>query len=64
MKTQIQFVGGEHVEFDDDATIKLAEHGVEVVERDGDETVRVLFPWSRIEKVTQRGIEITAIYTY
>jgi hypothetical protein len=64
VQTQITFVGGETVEFDDEAVVKMIDHGVEVTERQGDETVRVTFPWSRIEHVTQRGADIAAIYTY
>jgi hypothetical protein len=64
MRTTIEFVGGSSTEFDDVADIKMTPLGVEVREQDGDETVRVLFPWARIEKVTQRGAEVTAIYTY
>jgi len=37
---------------------------VEVVSRDGDQGVRVLFPWAQIEKVTQRGANVSAVYTY
>lgn len=64
MRTEIQFVGGEHVDFTEGADIKMTALGVEVRELDGEDTVRVLFPWARIERVTQRGPEISAIYTY
>ena len=64
MKTQITFVDGGTESFDLPATVKMTDHGVEVTERDGDEVLRVLFPWNRIERVTQRGAELTAIYTY
>ncbi|HEX6843587.1 MAG TPA: hypothetical protein VF235_00595 [Actinomycetota bacterium] len=64
MRTEIQFIGGEHVEFGEGADIKMTPLGVEIRELDGEEAVRVLFPWARIEKVTQRGAEVSAIYTY
>jgi hypothetical protein len=64
METKIRFVGGEELVFDDSAEIKMTPHGVEVLERQGDDTVKVLFPWARIERVTQRGPQIAAIYTY
>jgi hypothetical protein len=64
VKTQITFVGGDDASFDDDAEVKMTPLGVEVRQRDGDDTVRVLFPWNRIEKVTQRGPEVAAIYSY
>jgi hypothetical protein len=64
MKTQITLVDGATVELDDEAVVKMTEHGIEVTEREGDETVRVTFPWSRIDRVTQRGPEVGAIYTY
>lgn len=64
MRTEIHFVGGERVSYEDGVTIKMIDHGVEITETDGDETVKVLFPWNRIEKVTQRGPEVAAIYTY
>jgi hypothetical protein len=64
MKTEIHFIEGKSATFPETATVKLTDHGVEVMEMDGDETVRVLFPWNRIDKVSQRGVEITSIYTY
>lgn len=64
MRTEIQFVDGELVEFTEGADIKMTPLGVEVREVDGEENVRVLFPWARIGRVTQRGPEISAIYTY
>jgi hypothetical protein len=42
----------------------MTPYGVEIVTRDGDEDVRVLFPWAQIHKVTQRGANVSAIYTY
>jgi hypothetical protein len=63
--TEIHFVGGESVVFDDeDATVKMTDHGVEVLQTEGEDKVKVLFPWARIEKVTQRGPSVGAIYTY
>jgi hypothetical protein len=64
MRTEIQFMGGERAEFGDDAEVKMTPLGVEIRELQGEEAVRVLFPWARIEKVTQRGSEVSAIYTY
>ena len=64
MKTEITFVGGETVAFDESSDVKMAPLGVEVLQREGEEQVRVLFPWGRIEKVTQRGSNVSAIYTY
>jgi hypothetical protein len=64
MQTEIRFVGGEQADFGDEAEIKMNAYGVEVLERNGEDTVKVLFPWARIEKVTQRGVEVSAIYTY
>ncbi|GIU97818.1 MAG: hypothetical protein KatS3mg013_1621 [Actinomycetota bacterium] len=64
MKTLIHFVDGQRTEFDDEAEVKMTPLGVEVRERDGEETVRVLFPWARIDKVEQRGREVAAIYSY
>jgi hypothetical protein len=46
------------------AEIKLTQHGVEVLQRDGDDAVRVLFPWGQIEKLTQRGSAVAAVYTW
>jgi hypothetical protein len=64
MRTQIKFVDGETTEFAEGTDVKMTPLGVEVRELDGEEAVRVLFPWTRIERVTQRGAEISAIYTY
>jgi hypothetical protein len=64
VQTHISFVGGGETSFGDDAEVKMTQLGVEVRERDGEDTVRVLFPWARIEKVTQRGPEVAAIYSY
>jgi len=44
--------------------IKMTPYGVEVLSHEGEESVRVLFPWAQIEKVTQRGATVSAVYTY
>jgi len=63
--TEIHFVGGETLELDEtEATVKMTDHGVEVTQHEGEDKVRILFPWARIEKVTQRGPSVGAIYTY
>jgi hypothetical protein len=63
--TEIYFVGGESLLLHEDAaTVKMTDHGVEVLQTEGEDKVKVLFPWSRIEKVTQRGPSVGAIYTY
>jgi hypothetical protein len=64
METEISFVNGSVETFSPEMDIKMTPYGVEVVSRDGDEGVRVLFPWAQIEKVTQRGANVSAIYSY
>jgi hypothetical protein len=64
MQTQIYFVGGALETFDGATEVKMTAHGVEIMQKDGEDTVRVLFPWNRIEKVEQRGQEVSAIYHY
>jgi hypothetical protein len=64
METEITFLGGRAETFDPSSEIKLTQHGVEVMSRDGDDVVRVLFPWGQIERVTQRGAAVSAVYTY
>jgi hypothetical protein len=64
METEISFVNGSVETFSSDMDIKMTAYGVEVVSRDGDQGVRVLFPWAQIEKVTQRGANVSAVYTY
>ena len=64
MKTQITFVDGGDVAFDADADVKMTPLGVEGRHREGEDTIRVLFPWARIDRVTQRGPEVAAIYSY
>ena len=64
MKIEIHLVGGQVSEFGDEARVRVTDHGVEVTEKNDEETVRVLFPWGRIERVTQRGAELTSIYQY
>jgi hypothetical protein len=64
VETEITLVGG-HVEtFDSSMEIKLTQHGIEVLTRTDDEAVRVLFPWGQIERVTQRGAAVAAVYTW
>ena len=63
-RRRIRFVDGEQLSFGDDAVIKMTPLGVEILERTGDDAVKVLFPWARIERVTQRGPQVAAIYTY
>jgi hypothetical protein len=64
VKTQIDFVGGGETTFEDQAEVKMTPLGVEVRERDGEDSVRILIPWARIERVTQRGPEVAAIYSF
>jgi hypothetical protein len=64
MQTEIRFLEGENLVFDETAEVKMTQLGVEITERDGEDTVRVLFPWARVERVTQRGVEVSAIYHY
>ena len=64
METEITFVGGRVETFDQSVDIKLNQFGMEVLSRDGDDAVRVLFPWGQIEKVTQRGAAVAAVYTW
>ena len=64
MQTEIRFLEGEPLTFDDRTDVKMTPLGVEITERDGDDTVRVLFPWARVERVTQRGSAVAAIYHY
>src|SRR3954462_6185528 len=64
METEIMFVGGRVETFPRAAGVKLTPLGVAVLERDGDDAVRVLFPWGQIEKVTQRGAAVAAVYTW
>jgi hypothetical protein len=64
METEITFLGGRVETFDASSEIKFTQHGVEVLSRDADDMVRVLFPWGQIERVTQRGAVVSAVYTY
>ena len=60
-----RFLGGRTETFPPDTMeIKFTQYGVEVVTRGQEESVRVLFPWAQIEKVTQRGANVAAVYTY
>ncbi|HYJ60995.1 MAG TPA: hypothetical protein VE032_05970 [Actinomycetota bacterium] len=64
METEVRFVDGETLTFDANAVIKMTPHGIEVLERNEEDAVKVLFPWARVERVTQRGPQVAAIYTY
>ena len=64
METEITFLGGRVETFDPSVDIKMTPFGVEVLSREGDDAVRVLFPWAQIEKITQRGAAVAAIYTW
>jgi hypothetical protein len=64
METEITFIGGRVESFSPSMEIKMTPYGVEVLSREGEDSVRVLFPWAQIEKVTQRGATVAAIYTY
>jgi hypothetical protein len=64
MDTEITFVGGKVETFDPSNDIKLTQYGIEVLSRQGDDAVRVLFPWAQIEKVAQRGAAVAAVYTW
>ena len=64
METEITFLGGRVQAFPPTAEIKLTQFGIEVLERDGDYAVRVLFPWGQIEKLAQRGAAVAAVYTW
>ena len=64
MKTDVRFIDGKLMTFDEATDVKMTPHGVEVLQRDGDEQIRILFPWARIESVTQSGANVAAVYTY
>jgi hypothetical protein len=64
MHTEITFIDGKATTFDETADVKMTPHGVEILQREADEQVRVLFPWARIDRVTQRGANVAAVYTY
>jgi len=64
MRTDIAFIDGKTATFDETANVKMTPLGVEILQREEDEQVRVLFPWARIESVTQRGANVSAVYTY
>ena len=64
MQTEIRFVDGESSTYDEGTDVKMTALGVEITERQGDDMVRVLFPWARVERVTQRGAQVSAIYHY
>jgi hypothetical protein len=50
--------------YDESTEVKMTPFGVEIIERQGDDAVRVLFPWARVASVTQRGAAVSAIYHY
>jgi hypothetical protein len=62
--TEITFLGGRVETFPASMEIKMTPYGVEVLSRTEEESIRVLFPWAQIEKITQRGATMSAIYTY
>ena len=64
MRTEITFVEGGSQAFEARAAVKKTDHGIEVTYLEGEETLRVLFPWNRIERVTQSGPELSSTYTY
>jgi hypothetical protein len=64
MRTEIRFLEGETLAYDETADVKMTQLGVEITESQGDDQIRVLFPWARIERVTQRGATVSAIYHY
>ncbi len=64
METEITFLGGRVESFDASVTIKMTQYGVEALTSAAGESVRVLFPWAQIEKISQRGADVAAIYTY
>ena len=64
MRTEITFVEGGSEAFEQPATVKMTDHGIEVMYQRDEETLRVLFPWNRIERVTQSGPELSSTYTY
>jgi hypothetical protein len=64
METEITFLGGRVETFDPSIDIKMTQFGIEALTREADEAIRVLFPWAQIEKVTQRGAAVAAVYTW
>ncbi len=62
MRTEIHFVDGKSAVYDDDSDVKTSDHGVEITQGEGAAAIRILFPWNRIEKITQMGPEIAATY--
>ena len=63
MHSEITFIDGKTVNFDETADVKMTPHGIEVLQREADDQVRILFR-ARIDRVTQRGANVAAIYTY
>lgn len=64
METEITLIGGRTETFDASVEIKLTQFGVEVLARGDDENVRILFPWAQVERMTQHGAAVSAVYTY
>ena len=64
METEITFLGGRVERFDASTDIKLTQYGLQVEVRDADDLTRVLFPWGQIERITQHGPAVAAVYTY
>jgi hypothetical protein len=64
MQTEIHLIGGQTASYDETVDIKMTNHGVEITQPGEEETVRVLYPWAQILKVTQRGKQLHSVYTY
>ena len=63
MKTDIAFIDGKTASFDETADVKMTPHGIEILHRDQDEQVRVLFPWARIfENLGYQAVVEMAIF--
>lgn len=64
METEITLTGGRIETFDSSVEIKLTQFGVEMLSHGEEESLRILFPWAQVERVTQRGASVSAVYTY
>lgn len=64
MRTDIHLIDGKTTTFEGDEDVRITDHGVEITQGMGKDALRILFPWNRIEKVTQRGPEISATYRF
>jgi hypothetical protein len=64
METEITLMGGRIETFDASVEIKMTQFGVEVLARGEEESLRILFPWAQVERVTQHGASVSAVYTY